>query len=61
MKGKKEQPGGSYLKIQRHNGSAVLSISQFVPKDWRLVQVILEDSLDTPARTWVRLRIERVV
>ena len=61
MKGKKEQPVSSYLKIQRHNGSAVLSISQFVPKDWRLVRVFLEDSLDKPSRSWVRLRIERVV
>lgn len=61
MPGKRKQKKSSYLKIQRHNGSAVLSVSQFIPKEWKLVQVILEDSLDKSPRAWVRLRIERVV
>jgi len=29
----------NYYKIQRPGGTAVLTVGQFIPKDWRMVKV----------------------
>jgi len=60
----------NYDKIQRPGGTAVLTIGQFIPKDWRMVRVvpIQPQSLTVPEELQpaepenvIYLRLERVV
>jgi len=49
-----------FYKLHRAGGTRALSVGKFIPADWSVVRVVLEDSLERDDRRWVRLRVERV-
>jgi len=49
-----------FVKVRKEGGSRVLALTPFLPPDFKIVRVILEDSLDKGDKKWVRLRLEKV-
>jgi len=60
MRGDKRKASEKYLKLQKRDGAVVLSVTGFVPDDWELVKVFIDDTFTSPDRQWVRLQIEKV-
>ena len=50
----------SFVKVRKEGGSRVLALTPFLPADYKIVRVVMEDSQDKGDRRWIRLRLEKV-